>query len=82
MCGLRSRFCTYKVTVIRQGREDEFIAFWGGNEKVNTRGETLHSDLVGFTKWVEARNLEEAISKVRLMHPELTIFYEYSAKIA
>jgi len=72
---------TYSVTVIREGREKDYRDFWDHGIKINSKGEELHSDLVGFTEIVEAKNLNEAISIVREMHKGLTIARDHSSKI-
>ena len=72
---------TYKVTVIRAGRERDYRDFWDRGIKVNSDGEELHSALVGFTEVVEAKNLDEAIAIVRKKHPALTVARNHSAKI-
>jgi len=72
---------TYKVTVIREGRKKDYRDFWDHDIMVNSDGEELHSDLVGFTEVVEAKNLNEAIAIVQKKYPALTIARDHSAKI-
>ncbi|WP_017223505.1 hypothetical protein [Moritella dasanensis] len=70
----------YSVTVIRKGRESDYYDFWENDLKVNSQGEELHSDLVGFTENVEAKNLKSAISMVKENHPDNHIVSEHSSK--
>ena len=72
---------TYSVAVIREGREKDYRDFWDGEIKVNSDGEELHSELVGFTETVEAKNLNEAIAIVQKKHPTRKIARDYSAKV-
>ena len=72
---------TYNITVTREGREKDYRDFWDRGIKVNSNGEELHSALVGFTKMVETKNLDEAIAIVQKKHPALTIARDHSAKI-
>lgn len=72
---------TYKVTVIREGREKDYRDFWDREIKVNSDGEKLHSALVGFTEVVEAKNLNKAIAIVQKKHPALTVAKDHSAKV-
>lgn len=72
---------TYSVTVIREGREKDYRDFWDKNIQTNSKGEGLHSDLVGFTEIVEAKNLNEAISIVKRKHPRLVVDRDQSSKI-
>ena len=64
---------TYSVVVIRMGREKDYFDFWTRDLKTNAAGEDLHSDLVGFTEMVVAKNEQEAISMVQKKHPGLSI---------
>lgn len=64
---------TYSVVVIRIGRENDYFDFWTRGIKINASGEALHSDLVGFTEIVEAKNIQNAESLVQKMYPELKI---------
>ncbi|HEY9031462.1 MAG TPA: hypothetical protein VIM93_08905 [Kangiella sp.] len=64
---------TFTVTVIREGREKDYYDFWVHDLKENKIGEMLNSEVVGFTEIVEAKNKQEAISKVRELHPRLRI---------
>jgi hypothetical protein len=64
---------TYLVVVIRKGREKDYFDFLSRDLKINANGEELHSDLVGFTEMVEARNKQEAVSIVEKKHPGLSI---------
>ena len=56
---------TYSVTVIHEGREKDYRDFWDRGIKINSDGEELHPELVGFTEVVEAENLNEAVAIVR-----------------
>lgn len=71
----------YTVSVIREGREKDYRNFWDRNIKVNSQGEDLHSNLVGFSVDVEAKNLNEAIQIVQSKHPKLTIARDHSSKV-
>lgn len=64
---------TYSVVVIRKGRERDYFDYWARDLKINAKGEELHSDLVGFTEIVEARNAQEAVSMVEKKHHGLSI---------
>jgi len=64
---------TFIVKVIREGRERDYYDFWLRDAKENEAGEKLHSDLVGFTDVVEAKNKNEAIRLVRAKNPGLQI---------
>jgi len=72
---------TYSVTVIREGRENDYRDFWDNEIKINSDGEELHSGLVGFTETIEAKNLNEAILIVQKMYPKNTIANDNSSKI-
>ncbi|PAY02734.1 hypothetical protein CKO50_03575 [Pseudoalteromonas sp. HM-SA03] len=72
---------TFTVVVIRDGREKDYYDFWGHDVQKNESGEQLHSALVGFTEDVEAKNKQEAISKVRKMHPGLTVDEEATTRL-
>ena len=72
---------TYKVTVIREGREKDYRDFWDRGIKVNSDGEELHPGLVGLTEVVEAKNLNEAIAIVQKKHPAAIIARDHSAKV-
>ncbi|WAC06804.1 MAG: hypothetical protein OS130_11155 [Thermodesulfobacteriota bacterium] len=72
---------TYSISIIREGRERDYRDFWDNGVKVNSNGEELHSDLVGFTEIVEAKNLNEAVSIVQRKHPGLTLARDHSRKI-
>ncbi len=62
--------------------EKKIIMIFGiYNIKNNDSGEELHSDLVGFIKVVEAKNLKTAISMVENMYPNNQIAREHSSKI-
>ena len=72
----------YSISVINEGRESDYRDFWNNGLKTNSDGEELHSDLVGFTEIVEARNLSEAISSVKKKYPDNSIAEEHSSKIS
>ena len=59
----------YSVVVIQKDREKDYFDFWTRGIKTNASGEELHSDLVGFTVTVEAKNRQEAISLVKQEYP-------------
>lgn len=63
----------YSVVVIRKDREKDYFDFWTRGIKTNASGEELHSDLVGFTVTVEAKNKQEAVSLVKQKHPGRSI---------
>jgi len=67
---------TYTVVAIRKGREKDYREFWINNKKVNTNGEELHSNLVGFTELVKAKNEREAGLLIKEKYPDLSIDYE------
>ena len=64
---------TYSVVVIRKDREKDYFDFSTRGIKTNASGEKLHSDLVGFTVTVEAKNKQEAVLLVMQMHPGRSI---------
>ncbi len=64
---------TFSVSVIRKERDQDYYDFWTRSFKKNASGEELHSDLVGFTETVEAKNKQEAILLVKKMYPGLSI---------
>jgi hypothetical protein len=64
---------TYSVVVIRKNREKDYFDFWTRGVKINASGEELHSDLVGFTETVEAKNKQEAASLIQRKYPGFTI---------
>ncbi|HHQ4938395.1 hypothetical protein [Aeromonas veronii] len=72
---------TYDVTVINKGRENDYYDFWNKGLKTNDSGEELHPELVGFSEIVDAKNLEDAISKVQKKHPENIISRDSSSKV-
>ncbi|EHH2456243.1 hypothetical protein BBM21_20555 [Vibrio parahaemolyticus] len=72
----------YSISVINEGRESDYRDFWNNELKTNSNGEELHSDLVGFTEIVEARNLSEAISIVKQKYPDNSIAKEHSSKVS
>ena len=72
---------TYSIIVIREGRDKDYRNFWNNDAKTNSNGELLHSDMLGFTEIVEAKNLNEAISIVQKKYPNLTIARENSSKV-
>ena len=63
----------YTVKIIRKNREKDYYDFWERGVEINASGEKLHSDLVGFTEDIEARNKKEAESLVSQKYPGLTI---------
>lgn len=73
---------SYKVTVIRKGRELDFAQFWERGAKISSDGEPLHPDLVGFTVVIDATDLGDALSKARALHPGLQIAPNYSGKVS
>lgn len=72
---------TYSVTVIHDGRENDYRNFWDRGIKFTSDGEELHSDLVGFAELVEAKNINEAIAIMHKKHPTRTIARDHSAKV-
>lgn len=72
---------TYSVAVIRKERDKDYFDFWTRGLKTNASGEELHSDLVGFTETVEAKNKQEAVSLVKGMHPGLSIDIEATERL-
>lgn len=72
---------TFIVKVIHKGRERDYYDFWLQGVPKNKAGEELHSDLVGFTESVEAKNKNEAITLVRAKHPGLQIDTEATERI-
>jgi len=72
---------TYEITVINKGRENDYCDFWDKDLKINDSGEELNSALVSFSEIVEAKNLEDAISKVQRKHPENRISRNSSSKV-
>ena len=72
---------TYSITIIRKGRERDYRYFWDNGVKENQSGEILHSNLVGFTEIIDAKNLNEAISIAQQKHPGLSIAKDHSSKI-
>ena len=71
----------YSVSVIREGREKDYIDFWTRGKKINSSGERLHPGLVGFTETVEANNMKEAVSLVQTKHPGLKIDVEATNRL-
>lgn len=71
----------YSISLIREGRDKEYYDFWEPGITKNSFGEELHSDIVCFIINIEAKNLNEAISIAKNMHPELTVVRKYSSKI-
>jgi hypothetical protein len=71
----------YSISLIREGRDKDYYDFWERGITKNSFGEELHSDLVCLTVDIEAKNLNEAISIAKNMHPELTVVRKYSSKI-
>jgi hypothetical protein len=72
---------TYSVVVIREGRDKDYFNFWRHGLKTSASGEELHSDLVGFTEAVEAKNKQEAESLVKKMYPGLSIDAEATQRL-
>ena len=72
---------TYIVSVMRESREKDCRDFWDRGIGSNADGEELHSELVGFTEVVEAKNLNEAISIVQKKHPALIVVRDHSTKV-
>ncbi|MGA3281593.1 MAG: hypothetical protein ABSD50_11480 [Smithella sp.] len=72
---------TYSIAVIRKGREKDYRDFWDHGVKINSKGEKLHGDLVGFNEEVEAKNLNDAISIVQKMRPGLILAKDHSIKV-
>ena len=72
---------TYIISIIRKGRERDYRDFWDNGVKENQSGESLHSDLVGFTEIIDAKNLNEAISIAQQKHPGLYIAKDHSSKM-
>ena len=67
--------------MINKGREFDYRDFWNKNLKENTKGEELNSLLMGFDVFVDAKNLNEAISIVSKQYPENSIARENSSKV-
>ena len=72
---------TYEIILIQKGREKDYRDFWNNDINVNSNGEVLHSDLVGFSNMVEAKSLSEAILLTQKQNPSLSIAREHSRKI-
>lgn len=72
---------TFIVKVIRKGREHDYYDFWLRGAERNGAGEELHSDLVGFTVPVEAKNKNEAIAHVSAKYPGFQIDTEATERI-
>lgn len=71
----------YNISVIRSGREKDYRDFWDRKIDKNTLGEVLHSDLVGFTDTIEAKNLDAAIEEARRRHPGHQIAKDHCKKL-
>lgn len=63
----------FEVIVIKEGRDQDYWDFWKHGKKVNVKGETLDSALLGFSEIVKAKNKQEAESLVKQKYPNLTI---------
>ena len=72
---------SYSITVIREGRNNDYRDFWINGLERNSADEKLHSGLVSFTELVEAKNLDEAVSTIQKKYPNLTISRENSSRL-
>jgi len=60
---------SYRVEVVRKGRERDYFDFWRKGIARNGRGEALSADLVSFVEVVRASNRREAAVLARARHP-------------
>jgi len=58
--GMKLSKATYSIIVVHENREEDYRNFWERGITVNSDGEDLHSELMGFEEIVEAKNLNEA----------------------
>lgn len=72
---------TYKVFVIKSGREQDYYDFWYRDIQTNSEGEELDSYIVCLAVLIDADNLEVAVSKVQSLYPNLRIDIEFSHEL-